>query len=112
MELNVVTVDLEVQEKINNMLDKDKLFIIVYINIGEFGCGSTVSEILGEVSKRVRYDESVNTLIIPTRDSETRVECINPVLLTEEQYEETRKKIESLTEKVEEAIKMLKENKG
>ena len=60
----------------------------------------------------MQYDDSVNTLIIPMRDSETRVECINPVLLTEEQYEETRKKIESLTEKVEEAIKMLKENKG
>lgn len=94
------------------MLDKDKLFIIVYVNIGGFGGDSTVSEVLGEVAKRVRYDESVNTLIIPTRDSETRVECINPVLLTEGQYEETRKKIESLTEKVEEAIKTLKENKG
>ena len=84
------------------MLDKDKLFIVVYVGVHGFS-DQTISEILAD---------SVNTLIIPTRDSETRVECINPVLLTEEQYEETRKKIESLTEKVEEALKTFKENKG
>lgn len=93
------------------MLDKDKLFIVVYAGVHGF-CDQTVSEILANIAHHMQYDDSVNTLIIPTRDSETRVECINPVLLSEEQYEETRKKIESLTEKVEEAIKTLKENKG
>ena len=93
------------------MKDKDNLFIVVYVGVHGFG-DQTVSEILGNVASHIHYDDSVNTLIIPTRDSETRVECINPVLLTEEQYKETKKKIESLTEKVEEAIKMLKENKG
>ena len=93
------------------MLDKDKLFIVVYVGVHGFG-DQTVSEILENVVSHIKYDGSVNTLIIPTRDSETRVECINPVLLTEEQYEEVRKRIETLTEKVEEAIKMLKENKG
>ena len=92
------------------MLDKDKLFIVVYVGVHGFG-DQTVSEILENVVSHIRYDGSVNTLIIPTRDSETRVECINPVLLTEEQYEETRKRVECLTEKVEEAIKTLKENK-
>jgi hypothetical protein len=93
------------------MLDKDKLFIVVYVGVHGFG-DQTVSEILANVANHMQYDDSVNTLIIPTRDSETRAECINPVLLSEEQYEETRKRVESLTEKVEEAIKMLKENKG
>ena len=93
------------------MLDKDKLFIVVYAGVHGFG-DQTVSEILANIAHHMQYDDSVNTLIIPTRDSETRVECINPVLLSEEQYEETRKKIERLTEKVEEAIKTLKENKG
>lgn len=93
------------------MLDKDKLFIVVYVGVHGFS-DQTISEILADVANHMQYDGSVNTLIIPTRDSETRVECINPVLLTEEQYEETRKKIESLTEKVEEALKTFKENKG
>jgi len=93
------------------MLDKDKLFIVVYVGVHGLE-DQTVSEILANVANHMQYDDSVNTLIIPTRDSETRVECINPVLLTEEQYEEARKRIETLTEKVEEAIKTLKENKG
>ena len=93
------------------MLDKDKLFIVVYVGLHGVA-DQTVFEILMNVADHVKYDGSVNTLIIPTRDSETRVECINPVLLSEEQYKETRKKIERLTEKVEEAIKTLKENKG
>lgn len=93
------------------MLDKDKLFIVVYVGVHGLE-DQTVSEILANVANHMQYDDSVNTLTIPTRDSETRVECINPVLLTEEQYEEARKRIETLTEKVEEAIKTLKENKG
>lgn len=93
------------------MLDKDKLFIVVYVGVHGFS-DQTISEVMGNIANHIKYDGSVNTLIIPTRDSETRVECINPVLLSEEQYEETRKKIESLTEKVEEALKTFKENKG
>ena len=93
------------------MLDKEKLFIVVYVGVHGFG-DQTVSEILENVASHIKYDDSVNTLIIPTRDSETRVECINPVLLSPAQYEETEKTFKSLTEKVEEAIKMLKENKG
>ena len=92
------------------MLDKDKLFLVIYVGVNGF-CDQTISEILGNVTGHIKYDDSVNTLIIPTRDSETRVECINPVLLTEEQYEETRKRVENLTEEIEEAIKTLKKNK-
>ena len=88
------------------MLDKDKLFIVVYVGVHGFG-DQTVSEILGNVARCVKYDDSVNTLIIPTRDSETRVECINPVLLTEEQYKDVEEKINTLKQEVEEKLKTL-----
>lgn len=88
------------------MLDKDKLFIVVYVGVHGFG-DQTVSEILGNVARCVKYDDSVNTLIIPTRDSETRVECINPVLLTEKQYKDAEEKINTLKQEVEEKLKTL-----
>lgn len=88
------------------MLDKDKLFIVVYVGLHGFA-DQTVSEILGNVASCVKYDDSVNTLIIPTRDSETRVECINPVLLTEEQYKDAEEKINTLKQEVEEKLKTL-----
>ena len=93
------------------MLDKDKIFIVVYADIRNIH-DIDVPAFIRELTQTIKFDDSVMTIIVPTRVSDSRVECINPVLLTEEQYEETRKKIESLTEKVEEAIKTLKENKG
>ena len=93
------------------MLDKDKLFIVIYLDVRGIH-DLDIAPYVEAITSSIQYDESIAKLIIPTRDSETRVECINPVLLTEEQYEETRKRIETLTEKVEEAIKTLRENKG
>lgn len=89
------------------MLDKDKLFIVIYVNITGFG---DANKVLNSIAELTKFDESVMRIIIPTLEGETRVECINPVLLSEEQYEETRNRIESLTEKLEKAIKEI--NKG
>lgn len=93
------------------MLDKEKLFIVIYLDVRSIHDSDVVSYIKA-ITSSIEYDESIVKLIIPTRESETRVECINPVLLSPAQYEETEKTFKSLTEKVEEAIKMLKENKG
>ena len=93
------------------MLDKNKLFIVIYVDVRGIHDSDVVSYIK-EIASSIQYDESIAKLIIPTRESETRVECINPVLLSPAQYDETDKTFKSLKEKVEEAIKMLKENKG
>ena len=93
------------------MLDKEKLFIVIYLDVRAIH-DSDIVPYIEAVTSAIQYDESIAKLIVPTRDSETRVECINPVLLSPAQYEETEKTFKSLTEKVEEAIKMLKENKG
>ena len=93
------------------MLDKDKLFIVIYLDVRGIH-DLDIAPYVEAITSSIQYDESIAKLIIPTRDSETRVECINPVLLSPAQYEETEKTFKSLTEKVEEAIKMLKENKG
>lgn len=88
------------------MLDKEKLFLVIYLNIGSVP-SIDVSAYLKDFSRSLTYDESIERLIIPTRDGETRVECINPVLLNEEQYAEVEKKIESLSQEVIDALKTL-----
>ena len=87
-------------------MDKDKLFLVIYVN---------VDSILGDVSvyleafaRQATFDDSVMRLIVPVRGQETRVECINPVLLNEEQYKEAEEKIKSLQEEVEKALKDLR----
>lgn len=87
-----------------DMMDKDKLFLVIYVNIDNIHM-SDVSEYLMAFARQTTFDETVMRIIVPVRDQETRVECINPVLLTEEQYKEVEEKIKTLQEKVEEALK-------
>ena len=91
------------------MMDKDKLFLVIYLNVGDIP-NDDVSRLLMDYENNLdgAYDESIEKIIVPLRQGETRVECINPVLLTEEQYKETEEKVKSLRKKVEEALKTLK----
>ena len=88
------------------MLDKDKLFIVIYADVRGIHDSDVVSYIKA-ITSSIKYDESIVKLIIPTRDSETRVECINPVLLTEDQYKDVEDKINTLKQAVEEKLKTL-----
>ena len=88
------------------MLDKDKIFLVVYLNIGTMS-DSDVDEYVGKVTETMNFDDSVHLFIVPTRNEETRFECINPVLLDEKQYKSVEKKIKNLKKEVEERIKAL-----
>ena len=88
------------------MLDKNKLFIVIYVDVRGIHDSDVVSYIK-EIASSIQYDESIAKLIIPTRESETRVECINPVLLTEDQYKDVEDKINTLKQAVEEKLKTL-----
>lgn len=88
------------------MLDKDKLFLVCYLNIGNIPA-EDVSEYLHKFAEVFTYDESIEKIIVPIRKGESRVECINPVLLTEEQYKDVEEKINTLKQEVEEKLKTL-----
>jgi hypothetical protein len=88
------------------MLDKEKLFIVIYLDVRGIH-DSDIVPYIESVASAIQYDESIAKLIIPTRDSETRVECINPVLLTEDQYKDVEDKINTLKQAVEEKLKTL-----
>ena len=89
------------------MLDKDKLFLVFYLNIENIQ-DYEVSEYLDQVARAFQFDDSIEKMFVPIREGETRVECINPVLLNEEQYAEVEKKIASIKEEVSEILKNLK----
>lgn len=87
-------------------MDKDKIFIVAYIDVRHINELDIVPYIEATASA-IKFDDSVVRLLIPTRDSETRIECINPVLLTEEQYKDVEEKINALKQEVEEKLKTL-----
>ena len=87
-------------------MDKDKLFLVIYLNIASIPSQDVV-EYINKVTKVIKFDDSVLQLIVPVSGEETKIECINPVLLTEEQYKDVEEKINILKQEVEEKLKAL-----
>ena len=87
-------------------MDKDKLFLVIYLNITDILSEDVVGYI-NKVAEVTKFDDSVRLLIVPVRGEETKIECINPVLLTEEQYKDVEEKINILKQEVEEKLKTL-----
>jgi len=87
------------------MLVKDKLIIVFYVNVDGLDISDRLSY-LSEVQEQVRSfeDESTISWIIPTTDGKNKLECINPVLLNEEQYKEVEEKLDYIRSKYNELI--------
>lgn len=87
-------------------MDKDKIFLVVYLNVGT-AADSEIEDSIKRLADTLNFDDSVQLFIIPCRGSDTRIECINPVLLDEKQYKSVEKKIKGLKKTVEEKLATL-----
>ena len=87
-------------------MDKDKIFFVVYLNVGT-AADSEIEDSVKRLADTLNFDDSVQLFIIPCRGSDTRIECINPVLLDEKQYKSVEKKIKGLKKTVEEKLATL-----
>jgi len=87
-------------------MDKDKIFLVVYLNVGT-AADSEIEDSVKRLADTLNFDDSVQLFIIPCRGSDTRIECINPVLLDEKQYKSVEKKIKGLKKTVEEKLATL-----
>ena len=94
------------------MLTKDKIFLVLYLDLTDIPKGDEY-EYLTEASKAFEElnDESVQMVILPVRGQETRLDCINPVLLDEKQHLAIQEKIENYEEAYQEFLVKLNEMK-
>ena len=88
------------------MLDKEKLIILFYLGVAELS-KKEMNEFTAQFanSTQIQFDESIRTIILPDLTSSypsVRVEVINPITLTENEYNGT---VVPFVKKVEEAIK-------
>ena len=86
---------------------KDKIIIVHYIGVKKI-CDADVPEFINEVANamQIQEDDSVLQYFVPLNStSDIRVECINPVLVGKEKYEEATKKLNELEAKLKQAIK-------
>lgn len=81
-----------------------KPIIVHYINIRNLD-NLEVSEYINNIKQTLKYNEEYHSIFIPIRDKETYIDCLNPVVLLEEERENYIKKIENLKKNVEEMLK-------
>ena len=74
------------------MKDKDKLIVVFYFNVSKYN-KIDVPSILYKVERYIKFDDSVHSFVIPVYDGESRVECINPKLINEEDYKKVEKQL-------------------
>jgi hypothetical protein len=76
----------------------DKIILAHYINVGNVS-PAKVAEIMGEISKSLVGQDEVLHYIYPITQGDTRVDCINPKLVTGEEYKYA-KEVLSFNEKL------------
>lgn len=92
------------------MKDKDKIFLICYINVRDID-EADVFQYIENAAQSLTFDETVLRLMIPTRNLPTKIECINPVLCNEEQYEKVNELIKNMELGIKDFEIMTKKNK-
>jgi len=86
-------------------MNKEKIILIHYINVGNID-GNDVSEMMENVVKKFSPKEEDNIISywIPVREGDTRVECINPKLVSEEDFTEAKRVLDRNQEIVNDII--------
>jgi hypothetical protein len=89
----------------------EKIILVHYINIGNID-GNDVSKIMEDVVNKFSPKEEDNIISywIPVREGETRVECINPKLVSQEDFTEAKQVLDRNQKIVNDIIKR-KDNK-
>lgn len=83
----------------------EKIILVHYINIGNMDY-SDIDKFMEEITVKFSPKEEDNIISywIPVNNGETRVECINPKLVSEEDYSEAKKVLDRNQEIVNEII--------
>lgn len=87
------------------MLDKDKLIVVIYVGTERI---EKTYELVIDLEKNIKncFDDSVRLIFVPDMNNiGIKFECINPVLLNEEQYKKVEDKLTVLDNKIKNFIK-------
>jgi hypothetical protein len=90
----------------------DKIILIYYINVGNIN-QKDVPLFMENVVKKFspKEEDSIISYFIPIRDGETRVECINPKLVSPEDFTQAKRVLDRNQEIVNDIIKWKNNNR-
>lgn len=86
------------------MKDKERLIIIFYVDVSKINKDDSYEYMCDARKSLERYfDDTVKMVFMPS--DENKVDCINPVLMNEEQYQKVTDKVNDFDVKFKEWIK-------
>ena len=80
----------------------NKIIIVHYANMDDVPTDK-IYDTLTELCKRVVNDDEIYSYIVPVFKEPTRIECINPQLLDDTQYEKVRLQLNKISKIYEES---------
>ena len=86
----------------------DKIILIFYIDIGGLS-RQRAQEGLNSIAKMLEKDaenEPILTFIMPIKNGDSRVECINPKLVSEEEYGNAKEVLERNQKTLDDLLKI------
>lgn len=89
----------------------NKIILVFYVNTKRMSLDETQAY-LKEVADTVTFEEqdTLNYFIIPIKDGESRVECLNPKLVSKEDYKEAKKVLDRAQKAFNKAMKEWEKN--
>lgn len=84
------------------MLDKDKLILVFYINVDSIDSYDVV-DYLSEARNGLtrNLDSSVISYFIPIKNENSKVDCINPSFICDDEYKAAKEKLDNALNKLE-----------
>jgi hypothetical protein len=80
------------------MSENSRLILVFYIDVSRV-YKKDVSSYINEVATALsKADDDTDKYFIPVYESESRVECLNPVMLNEDEYTEVKHKLDEINE--------------
>lgn len=79
----------------------NEILLIVYINIGNMN-PNDIHKHIDRIAGMLREGnpDGVHSYLIPIREGETRVECVNPKMVSESDYADAKKALDDMIERV------------
>lgn len=79
----------------------EKILIVIHVGIKNLD-SAQIQNYFQQISKSLpQKEDGFFSFIIPDRESDSvKIECLNPVLMKEEDYDKVKIKLESLNEKL------------
>lgn len=87
------------------MSENNRLILVFYIDVSHV-CKEDIPDYMSEVASELsKNDNNTDKYFIPIYEGDSRLECINPVMLSEEEYVSVKQKVNEIDKIFKDLIK-------